>query len=195
MRLLAFGDSFVAGAGDPEHLGWIGRAVGGRGDITLYNLGVRRETSVDIAARWRAETAPRLVDHEPVRLVFAFGANDCALEADGRTQRVATAETLKAALSTLTEAKALAPTLLVGPPPIPDAGRQQAIRALNDALKILAARLKAPFIEVFDRLTPADGPWIAEALAGDGVHPGAGGYRALADLVAAHPAWAAFLKA
>ena len=51
MRILAFGDSFVAGVGDPDHLGWIGRALRGRREITLYNLGVRRETSADIAAR------------------------------------------------------------------------------------------------------------------------------------------------
>ena len=35
MRLIAFGDSMVAGAGDPDHRGWIGRALAGRRSITL----------------------------------------------------------------------------------------------------------------------------------------------------------------
>ena len=55
MRILAFGDSFVAGVGDPAHQGWLGRALAGRPEVTLYNLGVRRDTSADIARRWLAE--------------------------------------------------------------------------------------------------------------------------------------------
>jgi hypothetical protein len=35
MRLIAFGDSFVLGQGDPDHLGWVGRAVRDRPDLTL----------------------------------------------------------------------------------------------------------------------------------------------------------------
>lgn len=192
MRLLAFGDSFVAGACDPHHLGWIGRVLAGRADVTLYNLGVRRETSLDIAARWEAEARPRLVDHEPMRLVFAFGTNDCALDDDERQPRVAPAETLKAALAILERAKSVAPALLVGPPPVPDAGAQARARPLNLALHRLAARLKVPFIDVFDAMLSAP-PWLGEALAGDGIHPGAGGYAALAAVVRAHPAWESFL--
>jgi len=55
VRILAFGDSFVAGAGDPDHLGWLGRALQGRPEVTVYNLGVRGDTAADIAARWGAE--------------------------------------------------------------------------------------------------------------------------------------------
>jgi len=56
MRICFVGDSFVNGTGDPEYLGWTGiicavtRSWGY--DITYYNLGIRRETSADILARW-----------------------------------------------------------------------------------------------------------------------------------------------
>jgi acyl-CoA thioesterase I len=192
MRLLAFGDSLTAGVGDPDHLGWIGRALAGRRQVTLYNLGVRRETSSQIAARFAAEAAPRLTDLEPVRLVFSFGVNDCIPE--NGAPRAPVAETLKNARSLLTEGARLAPVLLVGPPPVPDPGVSARIEGLNETLKVLAARLRVPYIDVFQPLA-ADGLWQTEAAAFDGAHPGAAGYQRLADLVAAHPAWRAFTLA
>jgi lysophospholipase L1-like esterase len=195
MRLIALGDSIVAGAGDPEHLGWVGRALAGRREVTLYNLGVRRETSADIAARWRAEVTPRLVDHEPMRIVVSFGLNDCNPADEGAPGvRVPAAETLKNAHAILTGAGALAPVLMVGPPPTAEPGVTVRAEALNDQLMTLAGRLKVPFIDVFRPLA-ASGLWQAEAAAWDGAHPGAAGYQQLADLIRAHPAWRAFTSA
>ena len=190
MRILAFGDSFVAGAGDPDHLGWIGRALQGRREITLYNLGVRRETSADIAARWRTEALPRLVDHEPMRILFSFGCNDCNTE-DGAL-RVPAARSLLNARAMLTEAARLAPVLMVGQPPTAEPDVAVRAEELNEHLKVLAVRLQAPFIDVFRPLA-ADGLWIREAAEWDGAHPGAAGYQRMADLVAAHPAWRTFI--
>jgi lysophospholipase L1-like esterase len=190
MRLIAFGDSFVAGVGDPEHLGWVGRALAGRRAVTLYNLGVRRETSVDVAARWRREAGPRLTDAEPCRILVSVGVNDSISESGA--QRVAPAQTLLNVRAVLTEAQRLCPVLLVGPPPIPEPGAAARVEALNEALLLLAGRLKAPFIDVFRPLA-ADGLWVREAQAYDGAHPGADGYQRLADLVSAHPAWRTFL--
>jgi hypothetical protein len=57
MRICFIGDSLVNGVGDPTGLGWVGRvatAARRRGhDITAYNLGIRRDTSGDIAVRWQ----------------------------------------------------------------------------------------------------------------------------------------------
>jgi lysophospholipase L1-like esterase len=192
MRLLAFGDSFVAGVGDPEHLGWTGRALAGRREVTLYNLGVRRDTSADIAARWRAEAMARLVADEPCRIVFSFGVNDSWSE--GGPPRVPPAQSLLGARAMLAGAGALAPALLVGPPPVPDPGVAARTEALNEHLQLLCARLKVPFIDVFRPLA-ADGLWLSEAQAFDGAHPGAAGYQRMADLIAAHPAWRSFTRA
>ena len=195
MRLIAIGDSIVAGVGDPDHQGWVGRAIAGRRGITLYNLGVRRETSADIAARWEAEARPRMVDHEPMRLVFSFGLNDCNPADDGSAAvRVPAVETLKNAQAILTTAQKLAPTLLVGPPPTAEPGVTVRAEALNDLLQALAGRLKVPFIDVFRPLA-AGGLWQAEAAQWDGAHPGAGGYQQMADLIVAHPAWRSFIAA
>jgi lysophospholipase L1-like esterase len=192
MRLIAFGDSMVAGAGDPDHLGWVGRAVAGRREITLYNLGVRRETSGDVAARWRAEALPRMTPDEPMRIVVSFGVNDCHLE-DGHP-RLSQAESLKNTHVLLTEAGKLCPVLMVGPPPVADPGVCARLEGLNESFKALAARLRVQYIDVLRPLM-ADGLWQADAAKWDGAHPGAAGYRQMADLVAAHPAWRAFLEA
>ena len=49
-----------------------------------------------------------------------------------------------------------------------------------------------PFVDVFGALR-ANAAWTAEAAAGDGTHPGAGGYAALARLVLAH-GWLDWLR-
>src|SRR5690349_13574317 len=124
MRICFIGDSFVNGVGDDSGLGWIGRlgvALRAAGcDLTLYNLGVRRDTSADIARRWRAEAEARLPEGVDGRLVFAFGTNDGTPgEGPGRV-RVPHAESLANAEAILGTARAWRPTLMVGPLPVGD---------------------------------------------------------------------------
>ena len=63
MRICFIGDSFVSGAFDDECLGWVGRICAAarrrKHDVSPYNLGVRGETSLQIARRWRAEAEAR----------------------------------------------------------------------------------------------------------------------------------------
>lgn len=80
MRICAIGDSLVADVGDPEHRGWVGRRATATHDpsLTLYNLGVRRDTTRDVLARWRREIPPRLRTPDPIegRIAVSFGVND-----------------------------------------------------------------------------------------------------------------------
>jgi len=190
MRLFAFGDSFVLGAGDPYHLGWIGRAVLGRTDVTLYNLGVRGDTSTKVVARWRREMADRLNTDEDLRLVFSFGFNDCTIE-DGAL-RVEPMDSLKNLQRVLGEAASMCPVVVVGPPPTPDPLQRARVASLNDALRMVCDQNKIAYLDVFSPLRDA-GVWEAEVLAGDGAHPGADGYQQMADLIMSHPAWRAFI--
>ncbi len=190
MRLLAFGDSFVAGAGDPDHQGWLGRALAGRPEVTAYNLGVRGDTSADIARRWPAEAHARLTEVEACAIVFSFGRND-ANAVEGGGSRLSPADSLKTAQLLLTQGARLAPVLMVGPPPADEPALAARLEALNEAFKTLCARQKVPYIDVLRPLA-VSGSWLAEARAGDGAHPGAAGYQLMADLIAAHPAWRRF---
>src|SRR5689334_860809 len=92
MRICFFGDSFVNGTGDDDALGWVGRVVADARragcDLTAYNLGIRRNTSADVAARWEGEARLRLPADCDGRLVFSFGANDCVSSGVDRGSRV-----------------------------------------------------------------------------------------------------------
>ncbi|EAW38620.1 Lipolytic enzyme, G-D-S-L [Lyngbya sp. PCC 8106] len=89
MRICFVGDSFVNGVGDPSGLGWTGRvcveAHQYKDEITVYNLGIRRETSADILKRWSGEVSCRLTSEYDSRVVFSFGVNDTTIE-QGKTR-------------------------------------------------------------------------------------------------------------
>jgi lysophospholipase L1-like esterase len=188
-RVLFFGESFVAGTGDPTGRGgWVGRVVAASFDaglaLSAYNLGVRRETSLDVEARLLAEARPRMRDEDAAYgVVLHLGVNDTSCE-DGQV-RVEPGLAVDALGRMLAVAAGLgARTFVVGPAPSLDAAQDERIRALSAALAEVAAAAGAPFVEVIDALCAHDG-WAAEARAGDGVHPGAGGYDELARLVLA----------
>ena len=74
------------------------------------------------------------------------------------------------------------PALVVGLPPAGDPAQDCRVRDLSQAFGGVAAQRGVPFVDVFGTLC-ANAAWTAEAAAGDGAHPGAGGYAALARLV------------
>jgi lysophospholipase L1-like esterase len=62
------------------------------------------------------------------------------------------------------------------------------VTALDKALAALCGRLGVPYASVFVGLM-ATSLWLDEARAGDGAHPGAGGYRRFAEIILASEAW------
>jgi acyl-CoA thioesterase I len=181
LRLLVFGDSFVAGVGDPCGQGWVGRVVAAAFaagcPITAYSLGVRRETSVEVAVRWRFEAMTRLAPGADCRVVFAVGANDTTLEEGA--QRVAPERSRMALEKMLDQAAEQAlPAAVAGPPPVGDHAQRARCAALSGAFGELCAERAVPFWPVTDL---ADSRvWIEEQAVGDGAHPAAGGYDVLA---------------
>ncbi len=180
------GDSFTHGVGDEAGLGWRGRIVSRLverlPDLTAYDLGIRRDTSADIVRRWEAEALARLAAGHPHLLAFCFGTNDCADDGAGE-RRVPEAETLRNARAIFRRAAALAPTIVIGPPPIldaPDADRRIAL--LEPKLEEVARGLGLPFLPVFGRLGHARA-WTEGAAKGDGTHPDGAGYAYLADMI------------
>ncbi len=204
------GDSIAAGTGDQRALGWPGRiaaeALAEGADLTIYDLGVRGDTSVDVARRWHAETDARLPQLFPGGIVFQYGLNDCTVRTyqDGRAERRVEAEvTLANTRTLLTEAHTLQPTLFIGPAPIDDSrpGPQLVpgvlqitanddIRALDVRLGSVARDVGVAYLSVFDPLS-ADERWLRATRGGDGIHPTDEGYEAMAELVRRWPAWGA----
>ncbi|WP_067834905.1 GDSL-type esterase/lipase family protein [Nocardia lijiangensis] len=194
LRICFVGDSFVAGVGDPLCCGWAGRlGVAAHADglpYTGYNLGVRRQTSADIAARWQAECAPRLPDGTEARVVFSFGVNDTVHEDDSpRVEPDASAANLTAMLA---DAAARGwPTLVVAPPPVDDDAHNARTARLDERFAEICAAARVPYVRVHHELR-ANEVWMREVRAGDGAHPSAGGYDAIAALIL--PAWRDWLS-
>lgn len=189
-RICFVGDSFVQGTSDPLCLGWVGRVVQdavARGvNLTHYNLGIRRDTSRDITARWKQECAARLpVDCEQL-VVFSFGVNDTSIY-EGEL-RVPEQESLANCRSILEAASARYRTLMIGPPPMPDAPHNRRVVQLDQQFAEIAADLNVPYLSVFEVLRK-DEHWLKEAIANDFAHPRQYGYDRLAGLVQEWTEW------
>lgn len=190
MRICFFGDSFVNGTGDDDCLGWPGRLCAearaqGR-DITLYNLGVRRDTSADLAGRWEREADARLLPEHDGRLVFSFGVNDCVYE--GIQPRVPQDTSLRNARTILERARATRATLMIGPPCTGDASLDERVKCLSDQLEALCHDLAVPILPIFHLLETSQ-VWRREAEQGDGIHPNRGGYALIHQAVSNWQPW------
>lgn len=189
LRVCFVGDSYVAGVGDPEHLGWAGRLARGSArdglPLTSYVLGVRRQTTEEVAARCAGECRVRL-DGGPwePRVVLSTGVNDTTEEDDA--PRLSPQRSAAALTGMLTEAAGAGwPVLVVGPPATADAAQNRRIMELDGLFARACADHSVPYVAVVAALA-ADPTWTAEVAAGDGAHPEADGYAVLAGLVRPH---------
>jgi acyl-CoA thioesterase I len=187
-RILFFGDSHVAGVGDPDGLGWVSRVATASAaagiPFTPYNLGVRGETSVQVASRWQAEATPIISSEAECRVVFSFGVNDTTL-VDGRV-RVEPDRSLAALGAILEQADELVlSTFVVGPAPIADDEQTERIASLSAAFRDSCRKRSIPFVDMVSALR-GSATWIGEVTAAaDGSHPTAPGYELLAEAVLA----------
>jgi lysophospholipase L1-like esterase len=188
-RVFFIGDSFVVGVGDPERRGWVGR-LAERSDraglpITVYNLGVRHDTSEDVLRRWADEVAVRRGAGSEERLVVSFGVNDTTSEV-GRPR--VPADRTVANLDAVIRGAGTAglPLFVVGPPPVAEPAQNRRIAALDERFRTCCTRVGVPYVAVHAALA-GQARWMDEVERSDGAHPGAAGYALLAELVA--PVW------
>lgn len=177
MVICYFGDSLTLGFGDEAGLGWPGRialALRENGpDVTAYNLGVRKDSSVQLQYRWQSEVAPRKLPDTPLKLVFSFGVADVV-------SGTPTEQSLAAGVSILTQAKGMGDVLVIGPTPVNDRDKREEITTLSRMLEGLCKRLDIPFVQTADAMHRSF--VYGQALNdGDGVHPTASGYADLAE--------------
>ncbi len=208
LRICFVGDSITVGSEDAGFLGWPSHlcvAETARGhDLTLYNNGVRGDTSEMIRPRWRQECDPRLPDHVNGRLVFSFGVNDMA-EESGTGIRVPVENSVANARAMLTEARDWLPTLMLGPIPVIEDMQpyvfpngiaydfnNNRIAELNQRYADLCDQLAIPYLDLFATLH-GNAAWETSQRNCDGVHVLGDGYAMIAGLVAEWPAWRAWL--
>jgi acyl-CoA thioesterase-1 len=208
IRVCFVGDSITNGTGDESFLGWPARVANAAWeaghDVTCYSLGVRADTSEQIAARWRGECESRLIPELAGAVVFSFGLNDSA-DKDG-ARRVPLERSIAVARAMVGEAKARWPVLWVGPTPIDDARqpvkgatgakfdlRNERIAEYSEAYRDLAIELAVPYLELAKPLI-ADEAFMASMASGDALHPTRRGYEIIAERVTAWAGWQGLLK-
>ena len=209
IRIGFVGDSITHGTGDETLLGWpyrIGQAEVGRGhDVTVYNLGIRADTSELVQSRWLAECRARLIPAIDSATVFAIGINDSAHEksADRDGRRVDLDKSLRVISEMLDQAREFGPVLWVGPTPIIESFmpidripgvvydfQNEAIELYNSSYKEKAAELQVPYLDLFAAYEDHSG-WAASLNASDGLHPNAKGYDLMASTIGAWSGWRA----
>ncbi len=188
VRVCFVGDSLVAGLGDPQCLGWAGRLAGRATaagiPLTYYNLGVRRQTSSDIAARWEAECGQRLSGEVDARVVFSFGVNDTLWENGAiRVPADESAANLRRMLRRCAELDWT--VLMIAPPPCIDDEQNTRTVELDDRFTEMCSGEQVQYLRVHQPLRHND-IWMRELRVGDGYHPGAPGYEQLAAMIGPH---------
>ena len=151
VRICFVGDSFVAGTGDEQHLGWTGRLAASSHThgqaLSSYNLGVRRDTSTDVLARWHTECTPRLPPGCRAGVVLSFGVNDTTLEAGAlRTAPDVSAANLHTLLGQAHHAGW--PVLVVGPPAVEDEVHNERTAVVDAAFTDVCAGHQVPYVSV-----------------------------------------------
>lgn len=207
-----FGDSVALGRGDETAAGWPLRLATLEGlaghDLTIYNLSVAQDTSIDIADRWQADCRVRLRRAgTSAGLVFAFGLYDMADEAGigagvggSGALRVPLMDSMVQAEAIVGAAVDVRPVLWIGPPPIRPQTPPQVedghwmkfsrarLEALNAAYEDIARRLRVPYLNLVDALADST-VWRTAQKRGNGIHPCGDGHAAIAHAVHAWPAW------
>jgi acyl-CoA thioesterase-1 len=186
MRLIFIGDSIVAGSGDDECRGWVGR-VGTASrragiDHTPYNLGIGGNTAADVLARWEQEVTRRLNPDIENRLVIQVGVNDAR---DGVERPPGDSVRDLRAFVEGARGIGLDP-LVVGPIPTAQAAESERIGELSQRFAELCGELGAPYVEVHAALR--DNATFVASQSVDGYHPDADGYAEIAQVVL-HNGW------
>nr|CRH04415.1 Conserved protein of unknown function. Putative lipase. Putative hydrolase [Candidatus Magnetococcus massalia] len=189
-RCCLFGDSFVAGIGDPTGQGWSGRLFApllAQGTpITVYNLGIRRESSRQIAQRYSQEARPRFAMGDWFGSLFSFGVNDTVILHS--QPRLGQQESLSHAASLARRAAQFGAVSFIGPPPVDDPAQNSRIQALDAAMGQMLGAMQIPYCSVFAALVES-AVWMDEVKKGDGSHPAAAGYGEMAQVIMEWPEW------
>ena len=207
IRIGFVGDSITHGTGDETLLGWtsrVGQAEAAKGhDVTVYNLGIRADTSALVEARWDIEVNSRLKAEMNCATVWAIGINDSAHEKTASTDglRVPLDESLDRISRMINTAKSVGPALWVGPTPVIEEMmpidrlpgvvydfRNGVIETYNNAFAKKASEIGVPYLDLYNDLA-GDPDWDASLRASDGLHPNADGYVMMAARGTAWDAW------
>lgn len=189
INICALGDGFVKGVGDSKNLGWTGRLIADvtqeHGLVNYYNLGIPKETSLDVAKRVK-ELVPRMKRGADNRLILSFGVED-TLQVDHKSI-VSNQDSVKALEHLIAQTRRHVKLIMVGLPPVYDPQRNTKVRRLNGLYRDLCSKNHVAFIDLFHALTD-NVEYKRDLATGDKVHPHDVGYDKIFDLVSNDRSW------
>jgi len=201
-KLIVLGDSGVYGWGDPEEGGWCERLrrhwMGLPDGPVLYGLGVRGDGLERVRTRLHQEVSGRgeLRRQLPQGILLAVGLNDTARvgRPDGRPQLDPDAF-LFGLRELLAQARALAPTLVLGLTPVLEEAMpfadvlwygMDAIRRYEGLLEEAALEADVPFLPLLESFL--EEPQWQQWLCGDGLHLNSDGHAHVMERLRRWPA-------
>lgn len=183
-----FGDSVTLGVNDTPAGGWVARLAGKAAAAglpvppdTFYNMGVRKNSSRMILARWEAEFRARTIEGVPSFLLFCFGTVDMA--APKGSPNIPLGESAANAREILLKAGTCGSVAMISAPPVTDEAHCQRLEALCTAYASICSDIRVPFIDIFHPLLNSG---YVRDLA-DGVHPGPEGNEMIASALMKAP--------
>lgn len=187
VRVCVFGDSLVAGVGDPKALGWVGRVAARTPSstgvaLTVYPLGVRGQLTEEVVVRIPLESSSRFARGDEHGVVLSVGVADTM----AGLPPAQSAAALEFGLQSTSARR-----LVVGPPPVGPAALRERIAELDDTFAVVSGRLGVPYVSTYQALLFRRS-WNEQEFAED-VHPGQAGYGMLASTVL-HGGWYEWLE-
>lgn len=204
-RICFVGASTTEGMGDRTGKGWVGNlALVSEQKAIPFNLGIRGQTIFQIAERAAAECQVRILAKDQGGIVLGSTLNELARLPDG-SSRCEDAETKECYTNLISELSAIAPVIVIGPPPVlhtkmpfysaasglsldfrnPDiADHDETIRTICDGLNV-------PYVSVYPLLRKNE-PYQTGLAENDGLHTNVEGYAGMASVIEDTSQWKAF---
>jgi lysophospholipase L1-like esterase len=199
---LIFGDSIVWGAWDPEGGGWAERLrrylmqqveTETDPENPLYNLGIRGETTVKLAERFKREAEARITPQRKTIVIIGIGTNDSS-HIDDKEPSVKP-ELFRKNLQTLTSlARQFADTVILAGLTVVDEAkgapaywdktifyRNSYLQAYNKIIEEVAVEASALFIDIQKQF--AEGDYRTFLDPDDGLHPNSKGHEKIFEIV------------
>lgn len=194
-RILVIGDSLVYGAHDKEDGGWVHRLrldldrmvpPGQRPTYSVYNLGVRDDTTRKLLTRFESEVESRVKEGDSLFLMFGIGVNDSRYVNSLDTPEIP-ADTFRENLGKILQIaqKLTQKIIFIGLAPVNDAKispfphlpdktyTTERVKTYNNIIKTFCQENNVHFIDIFSVFISLNYHELLE----DGLHPNSKGHE------------------
>lgn len=200
LKIIAIGDSFVYGYGDPISGGWVERLrchwmLSDSSEHVVYNLGVRGDNVAQVLHRLKQEYSVRgeLRNKYPDLIIISVGINDSARLGRLNGKQFTPEVDFKKNIETLLDvASVLSKVVFIGMVPV-DETKMPFLNCLyynhadqynyKEITRKACSVRQIPYLDIFEEWGKKGENWIKARLSLDGLHPNTRGYQSLFETI------------